>query len=195
MNRRVIVIILLAMAVVVLVAIIATIRLVPRSVFLMVVVEQTVPGAIPSSSYARNLESGDADLVRESLAFLADRRDPIAVARGIELLESTDDYIWLNAAHYVGACGRQEGVPYLIKALRHTAWLADEETAMYLRSLTGEDFGTDFASWQAWWVAQYPETEMDWTSHLGSSPRLPYPAATEKGGRHDDAATESQPIQ
>ncbi len=193
MKKR-FVIVLSVVAVVILGAIIATVWLVPRNMFLMTFLEQMAPGAIPAGSYAQNLDSGDPDLVRESLAHLADRRDPIAITRAVELLQSTDDYIWLNAAHYVAACARQEAVPYLIKALRHTAWHADEETATYLRSLTGRDLGTDFESWQTWWIGQHPDTDMDWTSHLGFSPRLPCVAARETDGQQDGAANESQAI-
>src|SRR5215475_2431367 len=139
MKKRVVVI-LLAVAIFV----IGLLWLVPRSMFLMTFVDQMAPGVIPASSYARNLDSKDPDLVRESLAHLADRKNPVAVARAVRLLQSTDDYVWLNAAHYTGVCGRQEAVPYLIKALRHTAWHADNETVLYLRSLTGQDFGTNF---------------------------------------------------
>jgi len=148
------------------------------------------PGVIPASSYARNLDSNDPDIVRESLAHLADRKDPVAVGRAVELLQSTNDYIWLNAAHYVGACGRREAVPYLIKALRHTAWRSDQETAQYLRILTDQDFGTDFTRWQQWWLGQHPDSAINWTSHLGFSPRV---AKNERNGQQDGAANESQP--
>jgi hypothetical protein len=145
----------------------------PRSIFLMTFVEHIAPGVISVNRYARNLDSDDSDLVRESLAILTHRRDPAAVTRGVELLDSADDYIWLNAAHYVGACGRQEAIPYLIKALRHTAWRGDGETIQYLRNLSGQDFGMNFTRWQGWWLEQHPNSAMDWTSHLGFSPRLP----------------------
>ena len=103
---------------------------------------------------------------------LTKRRSPVAVPRAIELLNSNDDYIWLNAAIYLGACNRQEAVPYLIKALRHTAWRSDAETALYLRTITGADFDTDFGRWQQWWLASHPDFTFDWDSHLGYSPRI-----------------------
>jgi hypothetical protein len=168
MNKRLVAVILLVAVTLVF----GAIWLVPRNMFLMSMVEHSAPGLISSSNYARNLDSKDPDLVRESLAHLTDRRDPIAVTRAVGLLQSTDDYIWLNAAHYVGVCGRQEAVPYLIKALRHTAWRADNATAQYLRQLTGQDFGTDFPRWQQWWLGLHPDSAMDWASHLGFSPRL-----------------------
>jgi len=78
MNKRVV--IGLGLAVMVSIgAILATIWLVPRNVFLMTVVEQMAPGVIPSSSYACNLDSANSDVIRESLAHLTDRKDPLAV--------------------------------------------------------------------------------------------------------------------
>ena len=73
-----------------------------------------------------NLQSTDTDLVRESLGLLCERRDPIAADRAVQLLTSPDDYVWLNSAEYLGAIGRAEAVPYLIKAFRHTAALRNQ---------------------------------------------------------------------
>jgi HEAT repeat protein len=145
----------------------------PRSPFVAGFIEHQFGHVIPASSFARNLDSDDNDLVRESLHFLTERKDPIAVPKAIALLQSTDDYVWLNAALYLGACKRSEEVPYLIKALRHTAWHSDSETAQYLRDVTGKDFGGDFSRWQHWWIASHPESKLDWESHLGPIPRVP----------------------
>jgi len=144
----------------------------PRNAALSSFAETLWPGAIPARAYAANLSSRNADLVRESLAHLTDRRDPVAVPRAIELLQSPDDYIWLNAAQYLGACQREEAVPYLIKALRHTAWRADERTVRDLRALTGKDFGASFEQWQAWWTEHHAGRVFDWTSSLGHAPRV-----------------------
>lgn len=104
--------------------------------------------------------------------FLAKRGDPVAVPRAVELLQDKDAYIWLNAALYLGACKRPEAVPYLIKALRHTAAGADPDTTRYLRAITGQDFGTDFDRWQQWWLADHPGFSFDWNSQLGDRPRV-----------------------
>jgi hypothetical protein len=145
--------------------------LAPRSVFLSMFAEIMWPGAMPARWWAHNLESNDTDLVRESLAFLTHRADPVAVPKALRLLRSSNDYIWPNAAEYLGACNRQEAVPYLIKALRHTAWQSDEETVRYLRALTGQPYGASFEQWQAWWTAKHPGESFDWTSSLGAKPR------------------------
>jgi hypothetical protein len=147
--------------------------MIPRSIVLSSLFEHLSPGLVPASSYVNNLKSDDPDLVRESLGFLARRKDPSGISNALPLLQSKDDYIWLNAALYTGACGRQEAVPYLIKALRHTAWRADPDTLAALTALTGQNLGNDFSKWHAWWVSQNPNQPFDWTSHLGYAPRVP----------------------
>src|SRR5687768_2603344 len=91
------------------------------------------------------LDSPDPATVVQGFHRLTRKADPVAVPRALELLESPDESIWLNAAHYLGACKRSESVPYLIKALRHTSRRSDETTATYLKAVTGQDFGSDFA--------------------------------------------------
>jgi hypothetical protein len=138
----------------------------------MVFSDHACPLLVSSRAVARNLTSDRGDIVYDSLEILSHRSDPIAVDRADQLLHSEDDYTWLNAAEYLGACGRQEAIPYLIKALRHTAWHSDPETVQFLKSLTSQDFGTDFQKWKSWWVQSHPDSRMDWDSHLGYSPRL-----------------------
>lgn len=154
-------------------AVMTLVWVVPRSVFLSGLFEVVSPGLVPSSGYVKNLKSNDPDLVRESLSFLSSRNDSAGVPDALPLLQSQDDYIWLNAGLYTGKCGRQEAVPYLIKALRHTAWRADPDAIAALCALTGKSFGNDFLKWQAWWMSQHPGESFDWTSHLGFSPRVP----------------------
>ena len=133
----------------------------------IVVLQQTAPFLLPSSQLARNLESENADVVRESLAILTDRRDPVAVDRAIQLLQSSDDYVWLNAAHYLGAMGRAEAVPYLIKAFRHTASRSDGERLADLQRITGQSFPAQFRVWSNWWAEAHPNATFDFDSHLG----------------------------
>ena len=125
----------------------------------------------PSSrALVRNVESGRGNIVHDSLDILTQRKDPIAVFHAIDMLDTKDDYTWLNAAIYLGACGRQEAVPYLIKALQHRASGSDDEEAGYLTALTSQNFGTDFAKWKSWWEKTHPDSQMDWNSNLGQSP-------------------------
>ena len=172
MRRRYVIIACVGIAVVAL-AVMVFVWIIPRSMFLASLFEHFSPGLVPASSYVNNLKSDDPDVVRESLGFLTSRKDAAGVSNALPLLQSKDDYIWLNAALYTGACGRQEAVPYLIKALRHTAWRTDPDTIATLTALTGQNFGNDFSKWQAWWVSQTPNQSFDWTSHLGFSPRVP----------------------
>ena len=140
--------------------------------FTMGLCDHISPLLVSSHAIARNLSTDRGDLVYDSLYILSQRKDPIAVDRAIQLLQSDDDYTWLNATDYLGACGRQEAVPYLIKALRHTAWRSDSERVRHLQKLTSQDFGADFQKWKAWWEQNHPDPHIDWESHLGFSPRL-----------------------
>jgi HEAT repeat protein len=138
------------------------------------VVEQQFPELFPPSVWARHLHSKDPAVVRESLYYLAQHKNPAGVDRAIPLLDHPDPYVWLNAALYLGVCGRAEATPYLIKALRHSAVLADKDTVACLQDNTGENFGSNFIRWQQWWLAQNPGSKnFNWESHLGSAPRLP----------------------
>jgi hypothetical protein len=48
----------------------------------------------------------------------------------------------------------KEAVPALIRALASKEPIACYSPARILRAITGEDFGTDAARWQAWWEQQ-----------------------------------------
>ncbi len=126
----------------------------------------------PTKQLVKRLDSDDLDEVIESYYYLERRSDPIAVAKAISHLKSEDDYLWLNAADYLGACGEQEAVPYLIKALRHSASRANEVRIGYLNEITGKDFGPDFDAWKMWWEEENPNEEFDWVSYLGPRPRI-----------------------
>jgi hypothetical protein len=122
----------------------------------------------PSSrALTRNVENGTGEIVYDSLDILTQRKDPMAVYFEIDMLQSDNDYEWLKAAIYLGACGRQEAVPYLIKALRHTALRSHDQEAEYLTALTSQNYGTDFEKWKSWWQKTHPDSQVDWDSHLG----------------------------
>jgi hypothetical protein len=111
---------------------------------------------VPAGTLVGNLSSNDQDLVMSSLGTLADSRDKAGQAKARELLASEDDYIWFNAALYLGTIGDTEAVPYLIKGLKHPASRAYPEVVRILEVLTGEHWGMDQAKWIAWWEKGHP---------------------------------------
>ncbi len=143
----------------------------PRTVNGICMLHHHWPWLLPASQLARNLESTDTNVVRESLGVLRDYKNPIGADRAVRLLASPDDYVWLNAVLYLGAVGRAEAVPYLIKSLRHTAWRAEADNLSALQRITSQSFGTDFQAWRGWWVAAHPGTAFDFDSKLGPNPR------------------------
>lgn len=105
------------------------------------------------------------------LHFLSNRKDPSGVPQALVLLESSDDYVWLNAATYLGTCDKKESVPYLIKGIRHTAWRTKDERLLMLQHLTGQKFGNDFSTWQNWWENESGnDTTLVWDAGLGPNP-------------------------
>jgi hypothetical protein len=98
----------------------------------------------------------------------------------------------MNAASYLGSRGHKEAIPYLIKALRHTAWRSDDERVELLRQLTGETFGNSFEDWSNWYRAQPNPIQIDWESSLGHAPRLPKTKREQDGGGQPATRPESK---
>ena len=119
-------------------------------------------------SLVNKLDSSDRGDVFNGYHHLTKRANPAGVNKAIKHLNSDDEYIWLNATLYLGACGEEISVPYLIKALRHPAWRAREEIVEYLKKITGEDFEYDYNRWKSWWDTQNSSVDIDWVSNLGS---------------------------
>jgi hypothetical protein len=135
--------------------------------------EHVFPSSASVEDVAAKLNSKDPAKVVQGFQRLAGQRDPSAISRALQLLESPDESIWLNAALYLGACNRKEAVPYLIKALRHTSSRSDETTASRLKAITGQDFGADYGTWHKWWTVQPGHRpNFNWASNLGFSPRI-----------------------
>ncbi len=109
--------------------------------------------------------------VYDAYFILANREDPIAIKLALKDIKSEDDYLWLNASHYLGQMKRVEAIPYLIKALRHTAWRDDEKRVIILQELTSQKIGVNFFLWKKWWMDNNPQKVIDWNSSLGRSPR------------------------
>lgn len=117
-------------------------------------------------------KKGSLSEVYSAYSVLRKRNNPIAVSVALKDMHSDDAYLWLNASEYLGVLGRKESIPYLIKALRHTAWRADEEHVTSLEKMTGQTFGTNFSEWKSWWTSLHPDTTFDWDTSLGFRPRI-----------------------
>ncbi|GHC68032.1 HEAT repeat domain-containing protein [Roseibacillus persicicus] len=135
-------------------------------------IEMQSPGLIADSSWLRLLETDPENDGLNSYSVLADRNSNVAIPIALKHVKSDDDYLWLNAASYLGDCNRPESIPYLIKALRHTAWRSLDERVGCLEVLTGQNYGRDFDGWRTWYLSGQPEFVPDWESSLGYSPRL-----------------------
>lgn len=129
-------------------------------------------GHAPALFYAALLNSTDRDTVMSGYYHLTQQRSPIAHEIAIHHLSSSDDYLWLNAAQYLGSIGEPASTPYLIKAIRHTAWRSVGDRLSYLREITGQPLDDSFDSWRAWWMTEHPDCDLDWDSLLGHAPRF-----------------------
>ena len=120
---------------------------------------QVAGEVVPVETLVSNLSNEDRDIVMSSLHFLTERRESAGAEEAKGLLSNDDDYIWFNAALYLGAIGDAEAIPYLIKGLKHPASRAYPEVARDLETLTGERFGTDQERWLAWWRSENPSSD------------------------------------
>ena len=106
-----------------------------------------------------DLVSQDPNLVMNTLYHLEKRRDASGQERARVLLDSDDDYIWLNAATYLAALGDKLSVPFLIKSITHPASRSLNERVASLEELTGLQFGDDREAWIRWWKETHPESK------------------------------------
>jgi hypothetical protein len=113
---------------------------------------------VKAESLVANLDSTDHDLVMTSLGILADRADPAGRAKAKDLLESEDNYIWFNAALYLGSIGEAEAIPYLVKGLKHPARRSHDEVVALLESMTDQAFGKNQEKWIEWWKTEHPDS-------------------------------------
>jgi len=135
-------------------------------------VEHFYPGIISTGSWIRCLENDPTAHGYSIYGYLENRETDAALDHALEHIHSDDDYLWLNASTYLASRGRQESIPFLIKALRHTAWRSVDERIKFLEVLTGQRFGNDFTAWKKWYIATDPEIIPDWISGLGHSPKI-----------------------
>jgi hypothetical protein len=115
----------------------------------------------PSRMLVKRLDSADGDVVRGTLFILEHRRSPAGREKALGLLKSEDDYIWFNAALYLSAISDANSIPYLIKGLRHPAYMSRDEVESDLLKLTGQPFGGDQSAWIKWWQDSRPESGFD----------------------------------
>lgn len=125
---------------------------------------------VSSAELVRNLDSKDPDKVGDSLILLKDRREPEGIARAKTLLNSDAAEVWSNAAYYLGAMGKSESIPYLIKALRTADAEEGREISLDLTAMTGNDFGNKYGDWRDWWERKNPGSDFDFDHHLATMP-------------------------
>ena len=121
---------------------------------------------VTSDELVRNLDSSDPEKVGDALINLHDRKDPAGIAKATELLKSESPDVWPNAALYLGAMGKSQSIPYLIKALQTDDPQYSREISVDLTTMTGMDFGGDFEAWKKWWMEKNPGMLFDFSGHL-----------------------------
>ena len=154
--------------------------------------EHFAPQLITDEAWRESIANDPTAHGYSGYGILQDRKSDVAIQEGLRDIESEDGYVWMNAASYLGSRGRKEAIPYLIKALRHTAWRSDDERVELLRQLSGETFGNSFEDWFNWYVAQPNQVQLDWESSLGHSPRLPKTNREQAGATNRLPAEESK---
>jgi len=125
---------------------------------------------VSSDELVGNLDSTNPDKVGDSLILLKDRRDPAGITEAKALLQSNVADVWTNAALYLGAMGKAESIPYLVKALRTADEQTGHEISVDLTSMTGQDFGGNFKDWRGWWLSKNSGSSFDFDGHLGTAP-------------------------
>jgi hypothetical protein len=112
---------------------------------------------VSTADHVRHLDSGDPDTVAYSLVILKDRHDPSGLDKAENLVKSDNPQIWINAAIYLGAMGRPEAEPFLIKALPQADLDEGIQIVQELTQLTGKPFGNDARAWVLWWQTSHQE--------------------------------------
>ncbi len=113
---------------------------------------------VSSAEYVRHLDSNDPDTVSYALMILKDRSDPAGVDKAENLVKNDNPQIWINAAVYLGALGKSDAVPYLVKALPQADLDQGIQIVQQLKQFTGMPFGNDVNGWESWWKNAHPAT-------------------------------------
>jgi hypothetical protein len=111
---------------------------------------------VSSAEYVRHLDSNDPDTVAYALVILKDRDDPAGIDKTETLVKSDNPQIWINAAIYLGAMGKPESLPYLIKALLQADLDQGIQIVQQLKQFTGKPFENDVNAWESWWSSEHP---------------------------------------
>jgi hypothetical protein len=127
---------------------------------------------VSSAELVGNLNSSDPDRVGDSLILLKDRRDPAGIAKARDLLQSQVPDVWTHAALYLGAMGKADSIPYLVKALRSSDEQMAHEISVDLTTMTGQDFGGHYEDWRRWWDGKNPGGGFDFDHYLATAPSL-----------------------
>jgi len=125
---------------------------------------------VSSDELVGNLNSSNPDKVGDSLILLKDRRDPAGITKAKALLQSDVADVWTHAALYLGAMGKAESIPYLVKALRTADGQTGHEISVDLTMMTGRDFGGNYEDWRAWWLSKNAGSSFDFDSNLATAP-------------------------
>jgi hypothetical protein len=167
MNKAIIIAIALLSVLAIAIVVVIVAKPVPPSV----VGEYVVPEVTSDEAWHEFIKKDPAAHGYSGYWALARRGSNIAIGTALKDLRNPDPYVWINAASYLGMFRRKESVPYLIKALRHTARRSDQEHVEMLQKITGQDIGNEFNKWQEWYLSTPDAIELDWENNLGSRPR------------------------
>ncbi len=103
------------------------------------------------------LEDPDTDVRIEATRALQRLHNPDAVDGLLDHLDpakETEPYVRAGAAEALGQYPENRVIERLIAALDDDSLAVNRSTRSSLRTLTGQDFGVDRASWQDWYKAQ-----------------------------------------
>jgi hypothetical protein len=165
----------------------------PRSRLVVIVIIVMAIGLSAALSYfmhlrsvelGRDLDSSDPIVVRDGLITLNERHDPVAIDKATDLLKSNNAGVWTNAAIYLGGLGKENSVPYLIKAMRHVENDRKDEIVSDLTAITGQSLGGNANAWRDWWITQHP------TGSFRFDSSQTFPTASPE---HPDSATQAGP--
>jgi len=124
-------------------------------------IEHMIPGLISDESWRRAIAKDPTANGYSAYGVLQSRGSDVARSEAIRDVQSSDSYLWLNAALYLGELGDPIAVPYLIRGLRHRASRAHGEALNYLQVITRQNIGKNQTQWIKWWQTHNPTIIFD----------------------------------